>query len=222
MYMLLEFVVGGEVFAHLRRMGKFSNNHTRFYVGQIVLALDYLHSENICYRHLKPENLLLDMDGYIKMTDFGFAKKVEDRTWTICGTPEYLAPEIIQGLGHGKAVDWWALGVLMFEMLGGYPPFHDENPFGIYQRVLQGKVELPHFFDMSACHLISKLLTHDLSKRMGGVDRCCDAQVRCHEWFCDLSFAELEAKLMPAPLIPAVEGDDDTEQASILLEIAWR
>jgi len=79
MYMLLEFVVGGEVFAHLRRMGKFSNNHTRFYVGQIVLALDYLHSENICYRHLKPENLLLDMDGYIKMTDFGFAKKVEDR-----------------------------------------------------------------------------------------------------------------------------------------------
>lgn len=130
--MLLEFVLGGELFSHLRKAVKFSNDTTRFYASEIgsrwharvpnsiaALAIEYLHSFDIIYRDLKPENLLLDQDGHIKITDFGFAKKVEDRTWTLCGTPEYLAPEIIQSKGHGKPVDWWALGILIFEMLAG-------------------------------------------------------------------------------------------------------
>ncbi|KAG8867412.1 serine/threonine protein kinase, AGC [Serendipita sp. 405] len=120
-YMLLSYVPGGELFSHLRRAHRFSPDVTRFYLAIIVLALRYLHSYNIIYRDLKPENLLLDHRGYLRITDFGFAKVVDDRTWTLCGTPEYLAPEIIQSDGHGKAVDWWACGILCYEMLVGYP-----------------------------------------------------------------------------------------------------
>lgn len=119
-YMLLEFVQGGELFSHLRRAVRFSADVTRFYAANIILVLEYLHNRNLIYRDLKPENLLLDAHGYLKVTDFGFAKYVPDRTFTLCGTPEYLAPEIINSAGHGKAADWWAFGVLLFEMLCGY------------------------------------------------------------------------------------------------------
>ena len=118
-YLLEEYVIGGELFSHLRRAGRFSNEMTKFYTAEITLALEYLHNLQIVYRDLKPENLLLDHNGHIKIADFGFAKIVQDRTWTLCGTPEYLAPEIIQSKGHTKAVDWWALGILVFEMLAG-------------------------------------------------------------------------------------------------------
>jgi serine/threonine protein kinase len=115
---------------------------TLFYAGEILLALEYLHSLDTVYRDLKPENLLLTHKGHVKITDFGFAKKIEDRTWTLCGTPEYLAPEIITSKGHGKAVDWWAFGILVYEMLAGYPPFFDDNPFGIYEKILAGRLQV--------------------------------------------------------------------------------
>lgn len=103
----------------------FPNDVALFYITEIVLTFEYLHNLKIAYRDLKPENLLVAADGHLKITDFGFAKKIEEKTYTLCGTPEYLAPEIIMSVGHNLGVDWWALGVLIFEMLAGYPPFYD-------------------------------------------------------------------------------------------------
>nr|XP_026235842.1 cAMP-dependent protein kinase catalytic subunit PRKX-like [Urocitellus parryii] len=119
LYMLMEYVPGGELFSYLRNRGRFPCSTGLFYATEIVCAIEYLHCRDIVYRDLKPENILLDRDGHIKLTDFGFAKKLVDRTWTLCGTPEYLAPEVIQSKGHGRAVDWWALGILIFEMVAG-------------------------------------------------------------------------------------------------------
>ena len=121
--MLFEFISGGELFSRLRREGRFAIDIALFYATEILLALQFLHKQNIVYRDLKPENLLIDNEGHIKLADFGFAKILENnKTYTLCGTPEYLAPEIVKGgkkTGYAKSVDWWALGILLFEMLAG-------------------------------------------------------------------------------------------------------
>lgn len=207
--MLLEYVNGGELFSHLRKEGRLPNDHAMFYAGEIVLAFQYLQSIHIVYRDLKPENLLIDTDGHMKVTDFGFAKVVEDRTWTLCGTPEYLAPEIIQSKGHGKPVDWWALGVLIFEMLAGYPPFYDENPFGIYQKVLAGKIEFPRHFDVKVKDLIKRLLTPDRAKRFGCLKAGAE-DIKKHKWYKGFDWTALEQRQITPPMIPPVKAADDT------------
>lgn len=209
LFMLMEYVNGGELFSYLRKEGRLPNDHARFYAGEIILAFSYLHSMHIVYRDLKPENLLIDCEGHMKVTDFGFAKVVEDRTWTLCGTPEYLAPEIIQSKGHGKAVDWWALGILMFEMLAGYPPFYDENPFGIYQKVLAGRIDFPRHFDVKAKDLIKRLLTHDRAKRFGCLKAGSD-DLKKHKWYKGLDWDLLLTRNIPPPFVPAVKAPDDT------------
>merc|ERR1712166_1608166 len=209
LYMLLEYIIGGELFTHLRKAGKFNNDHTRFYAAQIVMALQYLHNDSIVYRDLKPENLLLDLTGYLKITDFGFAKKVEDRTWTLCGTPEYLAPEIIQSKGHGKSVDWWALGILIYEMLAGYPPFYDENPFGIYQKILQGKLEFPRHFETHARDLVKKLLSADRTKRIGNLKNGAE-DIKKHKWFKGFDWSALLNYSYTSPIVPDIRSDGDT------------
>merc|ERR1719171_1125757 len=211
LFMLMEYVNGGELFSYLRKEGRLPNDNARFYAGEIILAFQYLHSTHIVYRDLKPENLLIDHAGHVKITDFGFAKVVEDRTWTLCGTPEYLAPEIIQSKGHGKSVDWWALGVLMFEMLAGYPPFYDENPFGIYQKILQGKLEFPRHFETHARDLIRKLLTADRTKRIGNLKNGAE-DIKKHKWYRGLNWAALYNKQMDAYIVPEVTSNDDTSQ----------
>lgn len=167
LYMLLEYVSGGELFSVLRQFNKFESKMAVFYAAEIVTALDYLHSHQIVYRDLKPENILLDAEGHLKLTDFGFAKKVTNKTFTLCGTPEYLAPEIIQAKGHNSTADWWALGILIYEMLSGSPPFYDESTHKVYERILQSKIEWPRHFDFSAKDIIKRFLTSDPLKRLG-------------------------------------------------------
>ncbi|EEQ97201.1 cAMP-dependent protein kinase catalytic subunit, putative [Perkinsus marinus ATCC 50983] len=209
LFMLMEYVNGGELFSHLRKEGRLPNEDARFYAAEIVLAFQYMHSLNVVYRDLKPENLLIDFEGHIKITDFGFAKVVTDRTWTLCGTPEYLAPEIIQSKGHGQAVDWWALGILIFEMIAGYPPFYDENPFGIYQKVLVGRIDFPKHFDSKAKDLVKRLLVRDRVKRYGSL-RDGVEDIKQHKWFKSIDWEAAINREIPAPFIPQVRGPDDT------------
>jgi protein kinase A len=147
LYMALEFVSGGDLFNYLRTVGKLPIEQVRFYGGIVVLIFEYLHSRNIIYRDLKPENLLIDAKGYLKLADFGFAKVVKERTYTQCGTPEYLAPEIILNEGHGKPVDWWTFGILLYEMITGVTPFAGDNNLIIYKKILEGVIKFPTPFN---------------------------------------------------------------------------
>ena len=122
-YFITELLKGGDLFTYHRSVGNFTCEQTEFYGSQVVSIFEYLQSKDIVYRDLKPENIMIQSDGYLKLIDFGFAKVIKKRTYTICGTPEYIAPEILLNEGHGKAVDWWTLGILLYEMLAGYPPF---------------------------------------------------------------------------------------------------
>lgn len=213
LYFVLEYIPGGELFTYMRNLGKLEVSQARMYAAQITLMFEYLHSKNIVYRDLKPENLLLDPDGYLKLTDFGFAKIVESRTYTLCGTPEYLAPEILLNKGHGKPVDWWTLGIFIYEMLAGIDPFSDDDPMAIYQKILKGKVRFPRNFDSSAKSLVKHLLVADLSKRFGNL-RNGPTDVKGHRWFAEINWDQLLAKRIEMSYKPTLRGPGDTTNFS--------
>ncbi|KZO93848.1 kinase-like protein [Calocera viscosa TUFC12733] len=167
-YMVMEYVSGGELFTLLRKAERFPVSVARFYAAEVVLALGYLHRMDIIYRDLKPENILLTPSGHIKLTDFGFAKYVPDITFTLCGTPDYLAPELIAHMPYTKSVDWYSLGILVYEMLVGTPPFVAPNPAMLYQRILEGRVAYPaQYVGIVEQAFLDRTMTRDLSSRYG-------------------------------------------------------
>ncbi|CAG9859173.1 unnamed protein product [Phyllotreta striolata] len=208
-YFVMPFINGGEMFTHLRRMRKFPENLSKFYASQVLLALEFLHYCHIIYRDLKPENILIDHKGYLKIADLGFCKVVEGRTWTLCGTPEYIAPEIILSKGYGTAVDWWSYGVLLFEMSAGWPPFTSRDEMEVYEKIVAVKYKCPGFFTNELRDLIGNLLQRDLSRRYGNL-RNGVMDIKNHKWFKDVDFWAIYRYEVNAPFKPAVLAVYDT------------
>ncbi|EQC34487.1 AGC/PKA protein kinase, variant [Saprolegnia diclina VS20] len=223
LYLLLEFVQGGELFAYLhcneRPTGRIPNDHARFYASHVVLALEYLHDRMIIYRDLKPENLLIDEEGYIKVVDFGFAKICQDRTYTLCGTPEYLAPELVLGKGHNKGVDYWAYGVLIYEMCVGASPFcnNPSDQVQICRNILKEPLRFPSWVSGACKDLVSKLLDRDVSKRLGCNHGGTHA-IRTHPWFHGLEWEKIIKKKEPAPWLPTLADPLDASKFAVVEE----
>eukprot|EP01083_Nonionella_stella_P051968 138048_1 len=207
-YFLLEVCLGGELFTILRKMRSFDEPTARFYSSCVVEAFDYMHQRDIIYRDLKPENLVLTSNGYLKVTDFGFAKVVPNKTFTLCGTPDYLAPEIVTGQGHGKGVDWWTLGILIYEMLASFPPFFDDEPMMTYRKIIQGKFKFPRYLSAQSKDLISKFLKPKATKRLG-VIKGGATLIRQHPWFKDFQWSALKEQSLKPPIKNKVRSHRD-------------
>ena len=207
-YLLLELAIGGEIFTFLRKAGRFNEKASRFYASAVTLAFKEMHERQIAYRDLKPENLLLDERGFLKVVDFGLAKVVTDRTWTLCGTPDYLAPEIILSKGHDYAVDCWALGVLIYEMSAGFVPFYSDDPMEVYQLILACDLKFPSHFSRAAMDLVTKLMCQNQTKRLGNMKNGVKDIIK-HKWFSGYDWDGLMAGTLDPPIKPKVKSKED-------------
>lgn len=214
LYLILEYLSGGELFMHLEREGIFLEDTTCFYLCEIILALEHLHNLGIIYRDLKPENVLLDAQGHVKLTDFGLCKEhIQEGivTHTFCGTIEYMAPEILTRSGHGKAVDWWSLGALMFDMLTGMPPFTADNRKNTIDAILKGKLNIPAYLAADSRDLIRRLMKRQVSQRLGSGPS--DGQaVRSHSFFKNVNWDDVLARRLDPPIKPVLRSEDDVSQ----------
>ncbi|XP_067272829.1 cGMP-dependent protein kinase 1 [Pseudorasbora parva] len=201
-YMIMEFCPGGEIWTKLKEVGRFGENIAVFITACVVEAYAYLHNKGILYRDLKPENLMLDSKGYVKLVDFGFAKELSrgEKTYSFCGTPEYISPEIIQNQGHDFAADFWSLGVLIYELLVGSPPFSSSDPQKIYAKILDGVINFPSFMGEGAKSLISKLCRPRPGQRLGNTKNGI-RDVRNHRWFNSINWHKLRMGQLEAPTV---------------------
>jgi len=212
LYLVLAFVNGGELFHHLQKEQRFDINRSRFYAAELLCALECLHGFGVIYRDLKPENILVDYVGHIALCDFGLCKldmKDEDKTNTFCGTPEYLAPELLHGQGYTKAVDWWTLGVLLYEMLTGLPPFYDENTNEMYRKILSEPLHFPgpEIVPPAARDLLTKLLDRDATRRLGTNGA---AEIKAHPFFHSIDWRKLLDRKYEPSFKPRVTDELDT------------
>ena len=206
LYFVLDYVNGGELFFHLQKEKCFTENRARFYAAEITSALGYLHSSGIVYRDLKPENILLDAEGHIVLTDFGLCKDGlrtdRDTTNTFCGTPEYLAPEVLRKESYDRCVDWWCLGAVLYEMVYGLPPFYSRDTAEMYDQILNKPLRVKGNISLAARDILYKLLAKDQTKRLGHKN---DAkEVRDHDFFATINWSDLEAKKISPPFNPQV------------------
>ncbi|XP_066853971.1 ribosomal protein S6 kinase beta-2 isoform X1 [Anser cygnoides] len=214
LYLILECLSGGELFMQLEREGIFLEDTACFYLSEITLALGHLHSNGIIYRDLKPENIMLNSQGHIKLTDFGLCKEsIHDGavTHTFCGTIEYMAPEILVRSGHNRAVDWWSLGALMYDMLTGSPPFTAENRKKTIDKILKGKLVLPPYLTPDARDLLKKFLKRNPSQRVGGGPGDA-ADVQKQPFFRHINWDDLLARRLDPPFKPCLQSEEDVSQ----------
>jgi len=211
LYMVLDYIPGGELFFHLQKVGRFPEEQAKFYAANIILGLEHLHRHNIIYRDLKPENILIDAKGYAVITDFGLSKENmcnNGFTKSFCGTPEYVAPEIINKSGHRYSVDWWSLGVLIFEMLTGSPAFYANEREKLFHNIKYAELKCPSHLSNQSKDLLTKLLTKDPSQRLGG--GVADAEeIKSHPWFSSIDWNALINKQIKPKYIPLITSPTD-------------
>ncbi|KAL5186233.1 Serine/threonine-protein kinase AtPK2/AtPK19 [Glycine soja] len=210
LYLVLDFINGGHLFFQLYRQGIFSDDQTRLYTAEIVSAVSPLHKNGIVHRDLKPENILMDADGHVMLIDFGLSKEIDElgRSNCFCGTVEYMAPEILLAKGHNKDADWWSVGILLYEMLTGKAPKHN-NRKKLQEKIIKEKVKLPPFLTSEAHSLLNGLLQKDPSTRLGNGPNG-DDQIKSHKWFRSINWKKLEARELEPNFKPDVSAKDCT------------
>ena len=210
-FLILDYVAGGELFSRLKEEGKFSEKRTKLYAAEVLLGLEHLHKLGIIYRDLKPENVLVDVEGHLKITDFGLVKTdmtANSTTTTFCGTAEYISPEMLNQIPYTQVIDWWCFGVLLFEMLTGIPPFYDENTNNLYNSILNDPIDFPHYISKNARSLITLLLDRNPKTRLGAKD---DAdEIKRHPFFSDINFDDVLNKRIKPEYVLNVKFDTDT------------
>ncbi|XP_073088197.1 protein kinase C iota type isoform X2 [Manis javanica] len=219
LFFVIEYVNGGDLMFHMQRQRKLPEEHARFYSAEISLALNYLHERGIIYRDLKLDNVLLDSEGHIKLTDYGMCKeglRPGDTTSTFCGTPNYIAPEILRGEDYGFSVDWWALGVLMFEMMAGRSPFDivgsSDNPDQntedyLFQVILEKQIRIPRSLSVKAASVLKSFLNKDPKERLGCHPQTGFADIQGHPFFRNVDWDMMEQKQVVPPFKPNISGE---------------
>lgn len=209
LYLVMEFVIGGELFTHLNRVKRMPVEDARFYLAEVMVALEYMHERDIVYRDLKPENIVLDALGHVRLVDFGFARHLENgRCNSFCGSPFYIAPEMLSSQNYGKSVDIWAVGVLLFELLTGYPPFSGNTANEVYRKILFSNLEVPPSLDSESRDLLYCLLDPSPDTRLGSKNGLRD--VMRHRWFKGIDWERARSKQLTPPLQPHFTFEGDT------------
>lgn len=219
LYMILDYCPGGDLAFHLNKRQIFDENEARFYIAEVILAMEYIHSLNIIYRDLKPENILIDGEGHVKLADFGLAKEgVSDKSQakSFCGSPAYLAPEMLLTKGVGKAGDIYQIGAVLYELLVGFPPHYTENIKKLYENIKNAKLQIPSYISPAAKDLLLKLLNKNPKQRLGVVDK---NEIKRHPFFKSIDWTKLYNREIAPPVALKMDDEADNEEIQYLKQL---